>query len=49
MSLKDFEGDINKILEYANAKEFKEGLVFKSRHSDLTFKVISNNYLLNEE
>jgi RNA ligase (TIGR02306 family) len=48
-SLKDFNGDINNILEYANGSDLREGVVFKSVTSDLTFKVISNNYLLAEK
>jgi RNA ligase (TIGR02306 family) len=47
-----FKGDINLMLEYADGiledgnGRVREGIVFKSRASALTFKVISNNYLL---
>lgn len=45
--------DISDILEYANGPSLnaaiREGIVFKSWQSDLTFKVISNQYLLAEK
>lgn len=44
---------LDDLLIFANGKslrsEIREGLVFKSNDSDLTFKVISNEYLLREK
>lgn len=40
---------LDDLLEWASHEAFGEGLVFKSLESDLSFKVISNNYLLNEK
>jgi RNA ligase (TIGR02306 family) len=45
-SLRGFAGDINNILSFSDGDYLREGVVFKSRSSSLTFKVISNNYLL---
>jgi len=39
---------IQDILNFANGDSLREGLVFKSNDSSLTFKVISNAYLLDE-
>jgi RNA ligase (TIGR02306 family) len=52
VKLSDFE-NINELLEYANGKslnsDIREGIVFKSMDSKLSFKVISNQYLLEKD
>lgn len=52
ISLNEFKS-IDDILDFANGESLyaktREGVVFKSMESDLTFKVISNEYLLKQE
>lgn len=52
LTLEDFNS-LEDLLIFANGKSLnsdtREGLVFKSNDSDLTFKVISNEYLLREK
>lgn len=51
-TLKEFTS-IKDILEFANGESLnssmREGVVFKSNETELSFKVISNQYLLSED